>query len=564
RSLTGNVDIDGALNFGTNSLAIETGGTVNQSAAITASGLSLSGAGTKTLDNALNDVDTLASSGGGVSYTDVDGFSVGSVSVNGVTIDGISTTGTLTLSTTGTVTQTEAISASTLTVDGTGGIYTLSDTANDIDTLSGNTGSVSLTEDDGLSVGTLNATTVDIVSTGAITNSGAITVSNGAAFKTLNDAGVTITLDNAGNAFGTISAQVRNSADTAARGANISLTNTGDLVLGAITTTGSFALTADSDVTQSDAIQVDTLSLLGSGSYVLENASNTINTLGDVSRGGAFSIFDSSGGLDITGSFTGTLTNSVAIRTVGDLTLSSGASIEASGSGNNITLEASGGSFINNAGSSALTTDSRFLIYSEDNESPHEKGGLSGEEVFEVSFGEDPQATGNVFYYAATDPTPEESVSEEPETVEDPAPENPESVEDPSPEEPESTDELPVEAPEDPVVEPAPQTDPDLDSNPSLENDPELIEDTPITIAPSVSRDTSWVLPLGILPGAANESIGGVITSKPSAAISGADIPLSLNYLTPPETVDYFLEKLELEILTIDSGVVSESSDDAQ
>ncbi|MGB0372227.1 MAG: filamentous hemagglutinin N-terminal domain-containing protein, partial [Opitutales bacterium] len=417
----------------------------------------------------------------------------------------------LRLDTDGTVTQAAAITASGLTLSGTGASYTLTQSGNDIDTLIGNTGTVSIVDADGFSIDSFTATSLDAVSTGAMTNSGVITVSGNATFKTLNDSGADITLGNAGNTFGSITATSRNAADTLNSTGNIAITETGDVVIAAISTSGDFTLTADGNVSQTGGIQVDTFSAQGSGTYVLENSANTINTLGNVSRGGSFSLYDSTGGLDITGSFTGTLTNSVSIRTVGDLTLSSGASIVTSGRGNNITLEASGGSFINNAGSSALTTDSRFLIYSEDNESPHEKGGLSGEEVFEVSFGEDPQATGNVFYYAATDPTPEESVSEEPETVEDPAPETPETVEDTSPEEPESTDELPVEAPEDPVVEPAPQTAPDLDSNPSLENELELIEDTPITIASSVSRDISWVLPLGILPGAANESIGGVI-----------------------------------------------------
>ncbi|MGB0372644.1 MAG: filamentous hemagglutinin N-terminal domain-containing protein [Opitutales bacterium] len=560
-SSSGSIDIDGALNVGTNSLSIVSDGLVSQSAAITASGLSLSGAGTKTLDNALNDVDTLASSGGSVSYTDADGFSVGSVSVDGVSIDGISTAGTLTLSTSGTVTQAEAISASTLTLNGTGGVYTLLDTSNDIDTLIGNTGTVSLTEDDGLSLGTINATTLDLTSTGTITNSGAITVSSDATFKTLNDAGATITLDNAGNAFGTVSAQVRNSADSAARGADISLTNTGDLVLGAITTTGSFALTADGIITQSDAIKVDTLSLLGSGTYTLENASNAINEIGNVSRGGNFSLYDSSGGLNISGSFTGTLTNSVSIRTVGDLSMGSGASVLTSGSGNNITLEASGGSFINNAGASALTTDSRFLIYSQNSESPHEKGGLSGEEVYGVSYESDPQGSGNVFYYSEDAPTVEEPVSDDP-VEEDPVSEDP-ITEEPVVDEPEPSEE-PVE---DTIGENSDEVIP-VDESPS-NGDSESDASDEVSVLPSNTLSELITLEYLMSPDEFSSNPEGEASHDApehipvSLDIVDADSWQNVSYRKPPEPLDYFDEKLDIEIISVESGTESteESSD---
>ncbi|MGB0371820.1 MAG: filamentous hemagglutinin N-terminal domain-containing protein [Opitutales bacterium] len=171
-------------------------------------------------------------------------------------------------------------------------------------------------------------------------------------------------------------------------------------------------------VTQSAAINTGTLTLGGNGTFTLSNTSNTIDSLGNVSRGGALSLYDSAGGLNISGTIAGTTNNAVTIRTVGDLTLDSGASITTTGSGNNITLEAASGAFINNAGSSALSTDSRFIIYSQNAESPHNKGGLIGSEQYETDYGSDPIATGNVFYYSDTEPVEEapEENSEEPES----------------------------------------------------------------------------------------------------------------------------------------------------
>ena len=76
----------------------------------------------------------------------------GPVSVNGPN-------GVLTLSTTGTATQSAAITASNLALLGSGGSYTLNDAGNLIGTLAVNTGSVSLTNGQALTIGTVAGTT---------------------------------------------------------------------------------------------------------------------------------------------------------------------------------------------------------------------------------------------------------------------------------------------------------------------------------------------------------------------------------------------------------------------
>ncbi|MGB0372998.1 MAG: filamentous hemagglutinin N-terminal domain-containing protein, partial [Opitutales bacterium] len=99
RSLSGDIDIDGALNVGANDLGIETGGSVTQSAAITATGLALLGAGTKTLENSSNDVVDIATDGAGsVSFVNLDDFNVDGVTVNGTTTSGLNSDGDIILS----------------------------------------------------------------------------------------------------------------------------------------------------------------------------------------------------------------------------------------------------------------------------------------------------------------------------------------------------------------------------------------------------------------------------------------------------------------------------------
>ena len=141
--------------------------------------------------------------------------------------------------------------------------------------------------------------------------------------------------------------------------------------LGASSVGGAFSLTAAGAVSQSGALHVGgALALNATGAIALDNASNTLTSLGTITRGGALDIIDSAGGLIVAGSAkTGVLTNDVTILTKdGDLKLNSGVMI----AGDNITLAITPsspgvtvGNFINNAGSRALSLGTgRFLIYS--------------------------------------------------------------------------------------------------------------------------------------------------------------------------------------------------------
>ena len=117
-------------------LTLSSTGTVTQSQPITSSGLELLGTGGQfTLTNTGNAITTLAGNTGTVSFVENSGFAIGTVNTVGMT-----TSGNLTLSTTGTVTQSQPITASGLELLGVGGQFTLTNTDNAITTLAGNTG----------------------------------------------------------------------------------------------------------------------------------------------------------------------------------------------------------------------------------------------------------------------------------------------------------------------------------------------------------------------------------------------------------------------------------------
>ncbi|MEM9446505.1 MAG: hypothetical protein AAGA18_14260, partial [Verrucomicrobiota bacterium] len=382
-------------------LTLSSTGSVTQSQALSAAGLELLGAGGAfTLTNTGNAITTLAGNTGSLSFLENSGFDIGTVNTTGLT-----TSGNLTLSSTGSVTQSQALSAAGLELTGSGA-KTLENASNDVNTIAVSGGETSFRDTDDLAVGSVGSTNginvgandVSLETGGALTQTQAIAATG----LVLKGSGAK-TLTNAGNDITTI----------AGSGGSLSYTDTNDLAIGSLTVNGStttglnigsndLTFTTSGNVTQSEAITVGGLNLLGNGTFTLNHTSNAITTLGNVTRGGAFSLFDSAGGLIIDGNIGGTTTNDVLIRTVGDLTLASGTTITTTGGGNDITLEAASGSFINNAGAGALSSASRFLVYSLDNSAPHNKGGLTGTEQFSVSFGADPLGTGNVFYYSAS------------------------------------------------------------------------------------------------------------------------------------------------------------------
>lgn len=139
--------------------------------------------------------------------------------------------------------------------------------------------------------------------------------------------------------------------------------NTGGLVIDAALDVGAETISLDAagPVTQSAPLTAGNLVLLGSGvDYTLTNGANAVDTL--AADSGAIN-FASDTDLTI-GTVLAkagiTSTGAVTLTANGDITIDT--SIENSG-GDDIVLTA-GQNFINNAGSSALTTSGRWLVYS--------------------------------------------------------------------------------------------------------------------------------------------------------------------------------------------------------
>jgi filamentous hemagglutinin family protein len=249
----------------------------------------------------------------------------------------------------------------------------------------------------GLSVGTATAT---LTSTGTVTQTQAITAQGLA----LSGSGATWTLTNAAN-----------DADTlAGNTGTVSFTDADDLIIGtaggvAGLTVNSTALTLNvgGALSQSAALTgVSRLTLTAGGAIDLDEdrVANTIATLGAVARGGAFSLADSAGGLTLDGAV-GAAAATASVRTVGALTLTSNATVAASGAGD-VVLAATSGEFTNSRGADAVSLGTgRFLIYSDTRDGATE-GGLTGVREYTRSYAAHSPSSvtrsGNVFLYGNT------------------------------------------------------------------------------------------------------------------------------------------------------------------
>ncbi len=355
----GLLTVDNAISTGSADTKLTAAGVTQNSGAISANGLMLSGAGVFALNVATNNIATLAvnTSAGAVSYRDSNAMAIGSVGgINGVTTSnqnfslnsGALTisqavnagTATVDLSVAG-VTQTAAITADKLGLSGTG-TFTLTNASNNVATLAANpTGAVRYTDSNALTVGTVGAINGISTNDDVTINSGALTISQaintGSGNLELNVAGVTqtasITTEELGlNGTGTFTLNhaSNNAVSLAANtvGAlsytdsnaltisSVNLTNgvttaNNDFTLnsGALTISqvinagaGTVSLTA-AGATQTAAITADKLSLSGTGTFTLTNAANDLSTLA-ANVSGALSVKDA---------------NSLAVGTVGAL-----------------------------------------------------------------------------------------------------------------------------------------------------------------------------------------------------------------------------------------------------
>ncbi|MEO8063936.1 MAG: YDG domain-containing protein [Pseudomonadota bacterium] len=199
------------------------------------------------------------------------------------------------------------------------------------------TTSLSLTTAGGLAqAGFISAPTL------AINASGAVTLNNAA-----NDAN-SISVSSGGGAISYVDANGVSVTALNAGGANASLTAGG---AGNLSQTGAL-------------LNVAVLNANAGGAVTLNNAGNTIGSLGASQAGTGFQLFDSAGGLAVTG-LARTLSGDMTVRTSGDFTINSGGRLQADAGNVSVSTE-SAGNFNNNAGSTALVVGagSRWLVYS--------------------------------------------------------------------------------------------------------------------------------------------------------------------------------------------------------
>ncbi|MDT7044140.1 filamentous hemagglutinin N-terminal domain-containing protein [Candidatus Nitronereus thalassa] len=249
-------------------LNLTTGGALTDAQAVTATNLSVTAGGAVTLDTATNDVDTLAidTSTGNVTFTDADGFSVGTVNgVTGVDTDAgavalTATTGTLTVSNTAAANDVEASGDITLTAAANEALVDIQATA-DVES----------------SGGAITVTADDINLAGTITNTGrTVTL----APETVNDADV-IDLGpdpSAANRFELAASDIDN-------------VTAGTLVIG---TSASGAMTIEADITPANTTTLH----LQSGGSITGTAGGIVETNLAVTAGGAVNFSDTTTDVD--------------------------------------------------------------------------------------------------------------------------------------------------------------------------------------------------------------------------------------------------------------------------
>jgi filamentous hemagglutinin family protein len=301
-STTGNVTFD--------SMA---GATQNATGKIVAGGLRLLGSGTFTLDQAANDVTTLAANLTGttsLTYRDANAVSIGTV----LGTNGVNVSGPFTLNTAGNVSQTSPIIVSGVsTINAGSGTITLANSGNDFQGPLALTGSnVTVNDANALQLSNSNVSgTLGVTSNGLIDQTGgsALNVSGTSSF---NSNGNAITLANAGNDF---------VGAATLTGSNVSVQDANALAV-VLNTTGTNTLTAGGDIGATGSFGNLTASATGAGAGV--NASSSTNlTINSVTvNGGAVSLASTGGNLDLNGNISGAGT--LATSASGTQTLSSG------------------------------------------------------------------------------------------------------------------------------------------------------------------------------------------------------------------------------------------------
>jgi filamentous hemagglutinin len=243
------------------SVTLAVGGDLTQAGPISATSLSVTAsAGSVTLTDANNDVDSLTVNNGtrAVSFTDKDGLSITGV-----------TGGTITLAVGGDLTQTGPIAGASLDITATAGSVTLTNANNDVDSLavSNANGDVTFSDKDALSLAAVTAQTVSLAVGGNLTQTGPIT----AASLDITATAGSVTLTNANNDVDSLA--VNNGTRA------VSFTDINGLVLAGVTG-GSITLAVGGDLTQTGPIAGTSLDItVTAGSVTLTNANNDVDSL---------------------------------------------------------------------------------------------------------------------------------------------------------------------------------------------------------------------------------------------------------------------------------------------
>lgn len=182
-SSVGAISMTGAIApTGSSTLHLRSGAGISQTGTVTVTNLAVTAGGAVALASANNAVTTLAattgSSNGAIAFRDDTGFALG-------TVDGVAGanagTGNLTLTSTGTVTQSAAITAFGLSLNGAGGAYTLAHASNAVSTVAANTGSLDVGLSGAASIGTIGSV-AGVTTTGTVklSTGGNLTLASGA------------------------------------------------------------------------------------------------------------------------------------------------------------------------------------------------------------------------------------------------------------------------------------------------------------------------------------------------------------------------------------------------
>ncbi|MEI7862961.1 MAG: hypothetical protein WCJ21_10040, partial [Planctomycetota bacterium] len=352
-------------------VALRASGNLTQSAAITATSLTVTNNGSDiALYTKTNNVGTFSATNGTGSVL----FQNGSTPL---TVAGI-TGGYVYLSIAGALSQTAPIVASTLTVGGSGELISLYTQANQVGTFTANNGQGTILFQGSaspLSVGPVNGGYVYIQANGAVSQAGAINAQT----LVVGGVGSAIALDSQNNQIGTFN--VSNGLGSVAL-----KDTTGSLVVG-YAYTGPLTLQAAGQVTQTGVIYATALSASSNGSAIkLDSQDNRIDSFAAANGQGDVSIKDASGNLSLAAINAGKVT----VQTAGALTQSlpvNATSLTITGSGQDIALYTQ----VNNVGTFSATNGAGSVLF-QNGSGPLSLGSITGGYVYVQTGGSVSQA----------------------------------------------------------------------------------------------------------------------------------------------------------------------------